>query len=66
MQLEKRVDVLTVPRKAIRRGQGRQFIMVSRDGIWVEQAIEPGWRTDRTVEVRQGLAEGEIVQLNQE
>jgi RND family efflux transporter MFP subunit len=66
LQVEQRADVLTVPRTAIKRGQGRQFVKVGRDGAWVDQEIEAGWRTDRKVEIRQGLAEGETVQLNQE
>jgi hypothetical protein len=39
---------------------------VLRGGDWVEQDIDPGWRSDSAVEIRQGLAEGELVQLNRE
>jgi len=66
LQVEQRADVLTLPRTAIRRDQGRQFVKVRRDGAWVDQAIEAGWRTDGQVEIRQGLTQGETVQLNQE
>ncbi len=64
--VEERNDVLTVPRKAIRRDQGQQFVLVSRNGVWVDQIIEPGWRTDSRVEVREGLSENETVRLNEE
>ncbi|MEE9562840.1 MAG: efflux RND transporter periplasmic adaptor subunit [Thermoanaerobaculia bacterium] len=64
--VEERSDVLTVPRRAIRRDQGQQFVLVSRNGAWVDQRIEPGWRTDSRVEVRQGLSENETVRLNEE
>ncbi len=66
LQVEQRADVLTVPRQAIRRDQGRQFVTVSRGGAWIDQEIEAGWRSNRKVEIRQGLAEDEIVQLNKE
>lgn len=66
LQLEQRADVLTVPRTAIQRDEGLQFVTVQRGGAWVDQQIEAGWRTDRRVEIREGLADGELVQLNQE
>ena len=66
LQVEQRADVLTLPRTAIQRESGRQLVRVSRDGAWVEQEIQAGWRTDRRVEIQNGLSEGETVQLNQE
>jgi len=66
LQVEQRIDVLTLPRVAIRRGQGRQFVTVSREDVWVDQEIQSGWRTERKVEIRQGLTEGETVRLNKE
>ena len=66
LQVDQRVDVLTLPRTAIQRNNGRQFVLVSRAGAWVDQEIEAGWRTDRAIEIRDGLAEGETVQLNKE
>ena len=66
LQVEQRADVLTLPRKAIRRDQGRPYVTVSRAGVWVDQTIQAGWRTEGKVEIQQGLAEGESVQLNQE
>ena len=42
------------------------IVTVSRDDVWVDQEIQSGWRTERKVEIRQGLTEGEMVRLNQE
>ena len=64
LQLEQRVDALTLPRTAIKREQGRPFVMVQRAGLWANQPIEAGWRTDNRVEIREGLDEGETVQIN--
>ena len=68
LAVDRREDVLTLPRRAIRRdaGAGRELVRVSRDGAWVEQTIETGFRTDDRVEIVSGLTEGESVQLNRE
>lgn len=64
--LEQRSAALTLPRNTIKREEGRQFVTVKRDGLWVDQQIEAGWRTDNRVEIREGLEEGETVRFNQE
>ncbi len=66
LQMEQRTNVITVPRRAIRRDGGRQWVKIFRDGAWVDQAIVAGLRTDRRVEIREGLAENDTVQINQE
>jgi RND family efflux transporter MFP subunit len=66
LQVEQRPGVLTLARRAIRREDGQQFVTVRRDGVWVDQQIVAGWRTDHRVEIAKGLAEGEMVQLNLE
>ena len=66
LEVESRKDVLTVPRKAVRRDFGRELVTVERDDRWMEQEIETGWRSERVVEITAGLTEGERVQLNQE
>jgi len=66
LQVAEHADVLTGARRAIRRDQVRQFGKGHRDGAWVDQEIDAGWRTDHRVEIRSGLAEGETVQLNRE
>ena len=64
LQLEERSNVLTAPRSALRRQNGRQIIMVKRGGQWAEQPVRIGWRTDQRVEIVDGLAEGDVIQLN--
>jgi multidrug efflux pump subunit AcrA (membrane-fusion protein) len=66
LSVEKREDVLTIPRRAVRRDDGRQLVSVLRDGAWIDQPIQVGWRADRVVEIVDGLAEGEPVRLNEE
>jgi RND family efflux transporter MFP subunit len=66
LQVEQRADVLTLPRTAIQRDNGRQFVKVSRGGAWIAQEIKAGWRTDQKIEILNGLTEGEAVRLNQE
>jgi len=66
LSVEKREDVLTIPRRAVRRDDGSQLVSVLRDGAWIDQSIQVGWRADRVVEIVDGLAEGEPVRLNKE
>jgi macrolide-specific efflux system membrane fusion protein len=64
--LAERIDVLTIPRRAIRRENGQQFVRVHRAGSWVDQTVEAGFRSETRVEVLAGLEEDETVQLNEE
>ena len=64
LQLEERDNVLTAPRSALRRQNGRQVILVERDGDWTEQQVRIGWRTDQKVEIVDGVSEGDVIQLN--
>lgn len=64
LQLEERENVLTAPRSALRRQNGRQIILVERDGDWAEQPVRIGWRTDQRVEIVDGVSEGDVIQLN--
>lgn len=66
LSVGRRAGVLTLPRATVRRRDGRHYVDVERGGVWVEQEIETGWRTDRVVEVVAGLAEGETVRVNPE
>ena len=66
LQVDRRRDALTIPRKAIRREQGRELVSVDRDGLWADQMVETGWRADGRVEIVKGLTEGETVRLNEE
>ncbi|MEM7586470.1 MAG: efflux RND transporter periplasmic adaptor subunit [Acidobacteriota bacterium] len=64
LELERREGVLTVPRRALLRRDGRQFVTVQRQAAWVEQEVRSGWRTERTIEIVAGLREGEVLRLN--
>jgi RND family efflux transporter MFP subunit len=62
--VEQREATLTVPRRALYRRDGRQFLVVQRAGDWVEQEVKIGWRSEGTVEIIHGVDEGELVELN--
>ncbi len=64
LKIEERKDVIATRRRALSRKNGRQIVMVERDGTWKEQIVKVGWRTDEWVEILDGLAEGESVQIN--
>lgn len=64
LAIEKRDAALTIPRRALKRENGRQFILIHRDGTWKEQDVQTGWRTDTTVEIIKGIKQGDEVALN--
>ncbi len=64
LELARRVNVLTAPRNVVHRRDGGEYITVQRQGAWREQAVKTGWRTDGTVEILEGLSEGEIVRIH--
>jgi len=61
--LETRENVLTVPRKAIRRDRGRYVVMVVHGGTLEEREVRVGWRDDNYTEIVKGLEEGETVAI---
>jgi len=62
--VEQREDALAVPRRALRRSEGRQYVVVRRAEQWVEQDVRTGWRSGSFVEILSGLAEGDTLELN--
>lgn len=62
--VDERDAVLTAPRAAIKRQAGRQFVVLQRDGEWIEQNVRTGWRSDTTVELLSGAREGDVLELN--
>jgi len=62
--VDERDAVLTAPRAAIKRQTGRQFVVLRRDGEWIEQDVRTGWRSDTTVELLSGVREGDVLELN--
>jgi len=59
-----REDALTAPRNALIRRDGRQFVMVERDGEWVETGVRTGWRSEAKVEILSGVSQGDVIELN--
>lgn len=59
-----RDDALTVPRTALTRRDGRQFVLVQRDDEWVETAVRTGWRSENRVEILSGVSQGDVIELN--
>jgi RND family efflux transporter MFP subunit len=62
--IDEREDVLTAPRAAIKRRDGRQYVLLQRDGEWVEQDVRTGWRSDSRVELLSGALAGDVVEIN--
>jgi multidrug efflux pump subunit AcrA (membrane-fusion protein) len=59
-----REGALTVPRNALKRRDGRQFVVVQRDGEWIETGVSTGWRSENKVEILTGVSQGDVIELN--
>lgn len=53
--------VLTIPAEALMSDHGKDFVFVEKDGNYVRADVVLGTRTDRYVEVKQGLNPGDRV-----
>jgi RND family efflux transporter MFP subunit len=62
--VDERDAVLMAPRATIKRTVGRQYVMVQRDGQWMEQGVQTGWRSESSVEFLSGVREGDVLELN--
>jgi RND family efflux transporter MFP subunit len=62
--VDERDAVLMAPRTTIKRTVGRQYVMVQRDGQWMEQGVQTGWRSESSVEFLSGVREGDVLELN--
>jgi len=62
--VNEREDALTAPRNALIRRDGRQFVMLERNGEWVESGVTTGWRSESRVEILSGAREGDVIQMN--
>lgn len=56
-------DVLAVPLRAIRRRGSEQIVDVRRDGQVIEQVVTTGVSDTESVEILEGLAEGDVIVL---
>jgi len=59
-----REDALTAPRNALIRRDGRQFVMLQRDGDWIETGVRTGWRSESKIEILSGVSQGDVIELN--
>jgi len=59
--LEKKSDVLWLPPQAIRRFEGRRFVVVQDEGGQRRVDVKVGISSDDRVEILDGLSEGQVV-----
>ena len=59
-----REGALTAPRNALKRRDGRQFVVVERAGEWIETDVRTGWRSESAIEILSGVSDGDVVELN--
>jgi RND family efflux transporter MFP subunit len=62
--IDQRENALMAPRATIKHRTGRQFVLLQRDGQWVEQDVRTGWRSQSMVELLSGVREGDVLELN--
>lgn len=58
-----REDALTVPRSALIRRDGRQFVWVQGEDGWVETSVRTGWRSESMVEILAGVSQDDVIEL---
>jgi len=63
--LERRPNVLTIPRRALRRELGRSFVLVPAGNGTARRFVTPGGRDETNTEITEGLREGEAVLLGE-
>jgi len=59
--LEKRAQVLAVPKEAVLQEQGESFVFVVNGDAFLRHAVVTGMRDNRWCEIREGLYEGDQV-----
>ena len=64
LAVAQREGALTAPRNALKRRDGRQFVVVERAGEWVEADVRTGWRSESSVEILSGVSQGDVIELN--
>jgi macrolide-specific efflux system membrane fusion protein len=63
--VELREDVLAVPRRAVRREDGRAFVVLRRGDALERRRVETGGRDESHWEIKDGLAEGDEVAVGE-
>lgn len=59
--LDRRDNVLNIPRNALLREGGRTFVVARAGDRWVERLVKIGLQTPQRVEIVDGLREGETI-----
>jgi len=59
--LDRRENVIVLPRSLVRNYMGRKYVLVLEDGLKKERDVEIGLETATEVEIIEGLEEGELV-----
>ena len=62
--IAQREGVLKIPRNTLKRKNGQQMVLVSKQGQWVEQNVLTGWRSERQVEILSGVGVGAVLAIN--
>jgi multidrug efflux pump subunit AcrA (membrane-fusion protein) len=61
ISLDARKNVLTVPLHAVSREQGKSMVFLLRGGQPVRQTVKVGWKDPESIEIIDGLKEGDKV-----
>ena len=59
--LDRREDVIVLPRNLVRNYMGRRYVLVLEDGLKKERDVEIGLETPTETEIMKGLEEGELI-----
>ena len=59
--LDRRTGVIVVPRSAVGRRDGNDFLWVKSGEEWSERPVRLGLATPQRVEIESGLEEGEVI-----
>jgi membrane fusion protein, macrolide-specific efflux system len=60
-ELQRRTNVLVIPRRLVQTSGGQDFVNVLSSGVRRQVPVQVGIRTDTDVEIRKGLSEGDTV-----
>lgn len=56
-----RRNVLTIPKKAVKRSKKKSFVIVRENEMLAERTVKTGWRDEKILQILSGLEEGEEV-----
>jgi macrolide-specific efflux system membrane fusion protein len=59
--LEQKENALSIPRNALLRESGRDFVIVKAVDQWLERPVKIGMQTPQRIEIVSGLKEGETI-----